>query len=103
VTARAIQQAYGPRSAVEITRLQERGGAKHHLARDDDDFVFLADVIPVGSPLHQVLSVGDLVFMVGVFWVIAAATKGAAGRHRPGATRESRVLRDPARSAPGRG
>jgi hypothetical protein len=103
VTARAIEQAYGPRSAMEIKRLQERGGAKHHLARDDDDFVFLADVIPLGSPLHQVLSVGDLVFMVGVFWVIAAATKGAAGRHRPGTTRESRGARDRATPAPGLG
>jgi hypothetical protein len=99
VTEHAIRQAYPSRSATEITRLQEQGGAKHHLARDDDVLLPLADVIPVGAPLHQVLSAGDLVFMAGVFWVIAAATKGAAGRHRPRATRGSLVARDRARPA----
>jgi len=96
VTERALRQAYGSRAASEIVRLQEEGGAKHHLARDDDVLLPLADVIPVGSPLHQVLSAGDIVFMAGVFWVIAAATKGAAGRHRPGTTRGRRGARDPA-------
>jgi hypothetical protein len=99
VTEHAIRQAYGARTATEITRLQEQGGAKHHLARDDDVLLPLADVIPVGAPQRQVLSAGDLVFMVGVFWVVAAATKGAAGRHRPRATRGSLVARDRARPA----
>lgn len=98
VTAEAIREAYGPGFAAEIARLQEQGGAKHHLARDDDILISLADVIPMGAPLRQVLSVGDLVFMVGVFWVIAAATKGAAGRHRPGATRGSPDVRGRART-----
>jgi hypothetical protein len=83
VTVRALRHAYASQYTAEITRLQEHGGAKHHLARDDDVLLPLADVIPLGSPLHQVLSVGDIVFMAGVFWVIAAATKGAVGRHRP--------------------
>jgi hypothetical protein len=100
VTERAIRQAYGPGAEAEIAKLQERGGAKHHLARDDDVLIPLADVIPVSAgPLRQVLSVGDLVFMAGVFWVIAAATKGAAGRHRPGTTRGSPVAADRARAA----
>jgi hypothetical protein len=84
VTERAIRHASGAQYTAEITRLQEQGGAKHHLARDDDVLLPLADVIPLGAPLHQVLSVGDIVFMAGVLWVIAAATKGAVGRHRPG-------------------
>jgi hypothetical protein len=103
VTEHAIRQAYGPRSAAEIRRLEEHGGAKHHLARDDDVLVSFADVIPVGAPVHQVLSAGDVVFMVGVFWVIAAAAKGARGRHRPGATRGSPGARGQARSAANRG
>ncbi|HEY3208471.1 MAG TPA: DUF5317 domain-containing protein [Actinomycetota bacterium] len=94
VTQNALRQAYGSSYAAEIARLQEHGGAKHHLARDDDVLVSVADVIPVGGPLHQVLSVGDIVFMAGVFWVIAAATRGATGRHRPGATRGSPDARD---------
>ena len=83
VTVSALRHAYASQYPAEITRLQEHGGAKHHLARDDDVLLPLADVIPLGAPLHQVLSVGDIVFMAGVFWVIAAATKGAVGRHRP--------------------
>jgi uncharacterized protein DUF5317 len=102
VTEHALRQAYSSRAASEIARLQEHGGAKHHLARDDDVLLPLADVIPVGSPLHQVLSAGDIVFMAGVFWVIAAATKGAAGRHRPGTTRGRPGARDPATQAGGR-
>jgi hypothetical protein len=98
VTEQAIREAYASRAASEISRLQQRGGAKHHLARDDDVLLPLADVIPVGSPLHQVLSAGDIVFMAGVFWVITAATKGAAGRHRRGTTRARRGARDPATS-----
>ena len=99
VTEHALRQAYGSRYAAEIDLLQEHGGAKHHLARDDDDLVSLADVIPVGGPLHQVLSPGDIVFMLGVFWVIAAATRGATGRHRPGTTRGPPGARDRAKPA----
>ncbi len=99
VTEHALRQAYGTRYSAEIELLQEHGGAKHHLARDDDVLVSLADVIPVDGPLHQVLSPGDIVFMLGVFWVIAAATRGATGRHRPRATRGPPGARDRARPA----
>lgn len=99
VTEDAIRRADPARATAELARLQEHGGAKHHLARDDDVLLPLADVIPLGSPLNQVLSAGDVVFMVGVFWVIAAATKGAAGRHRRGTTRGRRGA--PARPAGG--
>jgi len=101
VTERALRQAYGSRYPAEIEVLQEQGGAKHHLARDDDVLVSLADVIPVNGPVHQVLSPGDIVFMLGVFWVIAAGTRGATGRHRPGATREPPDARDRASPAAG--
>lgn len=99
VTDHALRQAYGSGYAPEVAQLQEHGGAKHHLARDDDVLVSLADVIPVGAPLHQVLSPGDIVFMMGVFWVIAAATRGATGRHRRGARPGSPGVRDRATPA----
>lgn len=99
VTDHALRRAYGSSYPAEVATLREHGGAKHHLARDDDVLVSLADVIPVGTPLHQVLSVGDIVFMTGVFWVIAAATRGAVGRHRPRATRGPPGARDRARPA----
>lgn len=107
VTEKALREAYGSRYPAEITRLREHGGAKHHLARDDDVLVPLADVIPLGGPLGGVLggvlSIGDAVFMAGVFWLIAAATKGAPGRHRPGATRGRPAARDRAQPALDRG
>jgi uncharacterized protein DUF5317 len=102
VTEHALRQAYGSGYATEVSLLREHGGAKHHLARDDDVLVSLADVIPVDGPLHQVLSVGDIVFMTGVFWVIAAATRGATGRHRRGSTRGPRA-RDRATPSANRG
>jgi hypothetical protein len=94
VTDHALRQAYGPRYAEEAALLREHGGAKHHLAREDDVLVSLGDAIPVGAPIHQVLSAGDVVFMTGVFWVMAAATRGAIGRHRPRAKRGSPDVRD---------
>lgn len=69
----------------ELGYLIEHGGAKHHLATDDDDFMFLADVIPLGSPVRQAISAGDIVAYVGVAYVIIAGMRGdrrqrAAGR-----------------------
>jgi hypothetical protein len=103
VTRHALREAYGAGYGEQVSLLETHGGTKHHLARADDVLIPLADKIPLGTPLHQVLSPGDIVFMVGVFWVIAAATKGPPGRHRPGATRGLRVVRDPATSTADRG
>ncbi len=98
VSRHALVEAYGPSYGTAVTELQASGGAKHHLARPDDVLVPLTDVIALGSPVRLVMSVGDVLFFLGVTWVIAAATLGPpgrhaaareqAGRHRPGATRE---------------
>jgi len=90
VNQRALEIAGGPRYLATVTDLLEHGGAKHHLARDDDVLLGLSDVIPVSWPTRNVFSVGDLIAMFGIAWVLAAATKGPAGRHRlrPGATRQ---------------
>ncbi|MGH2574057.1 MAG: DUF5317 domain-containing protein [Actinomycetota bacterium] len=84
----ALRQAYGPAYSETRRELLERGGAKHHLERPDDDLMLLADVIPIGPPVRQVFSVGDLLFMGGVVWVLAATTaRGGSGRRA--AKRES--------------
>ncbi|HEY3116016.1 MAG TPA: DUF5317 family protein [Chloroflexota bacterium] len=88
VSKPAIEQAYGSRNPAILNDLKRNGGAKHHLQRPDDVLIPLTDVIPLGTPVRLVLSVGDVLFFVGVTWVIAAATKGPAGRHRPGAGRD---------------
>jgi hypothetical protein len=51
------------------------GGAKHHLATDDDRLLFLADVIPIPSPIRQVISVGDLFTYGGVVIVVVAGMR----------------------------
>lgn len=82
VNQRALEIAGGPRYVATVTDLLEHGGAKHHLARDDDVLLGLSDVIPVSWPTRNVFSVGDLIAMLGIAWVLAAATRGPAGRHR---------------------
>jgi hypothetical protein len=85
VSDEALRTAYGP--DYQETRLQliESGGAKHHLERPDDLLVPLADSIPIGSPIRNVFSPGDLVAYLGVMWMLASATRGGGGKHRIGA------------------
>jgi hypothetical protein len=82
VTEEAIRRAAGDRYAEAIRDLQERGGAKHHLAGPDDRLVVLGDIIAIGPPIRGVYSVGDLCAYAGVAWALMAATKGPPGRHR---------------------
>jgi hypothetical protein len=63
----------------ELGFLIEEGGAKHHLATEDDTLLFLADVIPLPSPIRQSVSAGDVVAYVGVAYVIVAGMR----RRRP--------------------
>src|SRR6185503_7093927 len=82
VSREALKQVYGADYLATLQDLTVNGGAKHHLSRPDDVLLPLSDVIPVGSPVRLVLSVGDILFFLGVSWVIAVATKGPRGRHR---------------------
>jgi hypothetical protein len=51
--------------------LQEnRDGAKHVLADEHTTLRFLGDVIPVGAPLDQVVSAGDVAAYLGVGWFV---------------------------------
>jgi len=56
----------------------ENGGAKHHLATGADDLVVLADSIPLGPPVSQAVSVGDILAYSGAAWFIVR------GMHRRG-------------------
>jgi hypothetical protein len=56
-----------------LTALIRDGGSKHHLADDETRLVVLADTIPVGSPIDQAISVGDVFVHLGVAWFIVAA------------------------------
>jgi len=59
----------------ELQFLIDHGGAKHHLATGDDRLMFLADVIPLPSPIRQSVSAGDLVAYAGVALVIVAGMR----------------------------
>src|SRR5204863_2839386 len=50
-----------------ISYLRTEGGAKHHIA-DGDALLVLGDVIPVGTPFDQVVSIGDIVVYAGILW-----------------------------------
>lgn len=53
-----------------LAELVGEGGAKHHLAGEDDVLLFLADVIPLGVPVNRAISVGDIGTHAGVMWFI---------------------------------
>ena len=59
----------------ELEFLIEHGGAKHHLATEEDTLMFLADVIPLPSPIRQSVSAGDVVTYAGVAYVIVAGMR----------------------------
>lgn len=61
--------------------LETEGGAKHHLSTGQDNLLFLADVIPIGGPLAQVVSAGDILVYAGMGWYIVTTMRGPrAGR-----------------------
>jgi hypothetical protein len=91
VSDQALRVAFGNGYAEQRRELVTgHGGAKHHLRSEDDVLIFLADVVPVPAPLRIVVSVGDLLALVGAGWVVIAATTGHAvdwaevggGKHR---------------------
>jgi hypothetical protein len=85
VSANAVRVGWGARGAQGLIEALERsGGEKHHLQRPDDILVPLSDIIGIGPPISQVVSPGDILFLIGVGWVLAAATLGRRGRHARG-------------------
>jgi hypothetical protein len=48
---------------------------KHHLAGDDDELLFLGDVIALRPPVSQAISVGDIFTYAGVAVVVVAGMR----------------------------
>jgi hypothetical protein len=67
--SRAALAASGQMDTLEA--LVHGGGAKHHLATDEDLLVPLGDVIPV-APIHNVVSAGDILTYAGAAWLVIA-------------------------------
>ncbi len=96
VSMRALE-ASGQEDVVQL--LVHEGAAKHHLMTDDDVLTFLADVIPVGTPMNQVMSVGDVFVYAGLIWLVVSAMRGRSadvlgfrGKHRPGETSAAPIV-----------
>ncbi len=61
-----------------LSELMNDPGAKHHLATSGDLLLPLADQIPIGSPVHQAVSVGDLLVHAGAIWFVVLGMRGVA-------------------------
>jgi hypothetical protein len=55
--------------------IRDDGGAKHHLATEDDDLVFLGDAIGIPPPVRQAISVGDVAAYAGAMWFVVAGMR----------------------------
>ncbi len=80
VTAHALV-ASGQRDT--LTDLVRHGGSKHHLATSSDHLVFLADSIPIGPPIRQAVSVGDILAYTGAGWFIVSGMRRKRGVGSP--------------------
>ena len=67
--SRSALEASGQLDTLE--ELVHEGGAKHHLATNDDLLLPLADVIVV-APVHNIVSVGDVLTYAGAAWLVIA-------------------------------
>lgn len=56
-----------------LEELRTLDSPKHHLEGPDDELMLLADVIPLGPPIRQAVSIGDLMSLAGVVWFVVAA------------------------------
>jgi uncharacterized protein DUF5317 len=59
--------------AETLTDLVRNGGTKHHLADEGTALLPLGDVIPIGSPVDQAISIGDVLIHLGGAWFMVAA------------------------------
>lgn len=59
--------------AATLTDLVQRGGAKHRLAGEETRLLLLGDVLGVGWPVDQAVSVGDVCVHLGIGWCIVVA------------------------------
>jgi hypothetical protein len=105
VSDHALRVAYGSGYAEQRRELASgEGGAKHHLQGPDDHVTWLADEIPIPAPVRIVVSIGDLLSLVGAGWLLAQATmaKGATGTSTPtaGGSRSEPVGPEPVRPEP---
>lgn len=67
-----------------LSELQSGADTKHHLASDQDALVFLGDAIPIPAPIHQAVSLGDLLTYSGAMWFVIRGMRAPAPRPADG-------------------
>jgi hypothetical protein len=61
-----------------LADLRSGADTKHHLASDRDQMVFLGDAIPIPPPIHQAVSIGDLLAYSGAMWFVVRGMRRPA-------------------------
>src|SRR5262249_50123138 len=72
VTRHALEASH---QQATLTFLVQDGGAKHHLSRPSDVLLPLADTIPIGGGIDQIVSPGDVATYLGLMWLIVACMR----------------------------
>ena len=58
-----------------LAELRALDSPKHHLRGPEDQLVVLADIIGIGPPIRQAVSLGDLAALAGVAWFVIGAMR----------------------------
>ncbi|MEP7033535.1 MAG: DUF5317 domain-containing protein [Actinomycetota bacterium] len=61
-----------------LADLRSGADTKHHLASNRDQLVFLGDAIPIPPPIHQAVSIGDLLAYSGAMWFVVRGMRRPA-------------------------
>lgn len=59
----------------EVAELRAGGAIKHRLADDRTVLLPLGDVIGIGGPIDQAVSIGDICIYLGVGWFVVSAMR----------------------------
>lgn len=81
-----------------VQDLIQHGGAKHHLATDDDVLLALGDVIGIPPPIGQAVSVGDIFVYAGMVWALVFAMRTGSPASEPAPPPEEDSTAEPLRN-----
>jgi hypothetical protein len=78
-----------------LADLRSGADTKHHLASDRDELVFLGDAIPIPPPIHQAVSIGDLLAYSGAMWFVVRGMRRQTPQAADGAETQGLEAEDP--------
>jgi hypothetical protein len=73
VSRQALVSSGQGNTIVDLTT--DTDGQKHFLADDETELLALGDVIPIGGPIRQAISIGDGFVHAGIGWFIVVALR----------------------------